>query len=140
MSDVNAKVIPIKRGAKQKPLVGALKPRIHTPLLKGATKSQEVADLAEKIGMPLLPYQRWVLDDMLKIDANGEFIRKTCALLVARQNGKTHLARMLILAHLFLWDSKSIIGISSNRNMALQTFRDVAYIIEDNDFLANQIS
>jgi len=139
MSGVNTNVVPIKRGHKQKPLVGALKPRIHTPLLKGATKSQEVADLADKIGMPLLPYQRWVLDDMLKIGSDGEFIRKTCALLVARQNGKTHLARMLILAHLFLWNSKSIIGISSNRNMALQTFRDVAYIIEDNDYLANQV-
>jgi phage terminase large subunit-like protein len=38
---------------------------------------------------------------MLRIDAKGEFRRKTMGLLIARQNGKTHLARMLILAHLF---------------------------------------
>ena len=139
MSDVEAQVIPIKRGAKQKPLVGALKPRIHTPLVKGVSKSQDVVDLAEKIGMPLMPWQKWVLEDMLKIDKDGNWQKRSAILCVARQSGKTHLARMLILTHLFIWQSKSIIGISSNRNMALQTFRDVAYIIEDNPFLKNQV-
>ena len=139
MSDVEAQVIPIKRGAKQKPLIGALKPRIHTPLVKGVSKSQDVIDLAEKIKMPLMPWQKWVLEDMLKIDKEGNWQKRSAILCVARQSGKTHLARMLILTHLFIWESKSIIGISSNRNMALQTFRDVAYIIEDNEFLKNQV-
>jgi phage terminase large subunit-like protein len=100
---------------------------------------QEVADLAEKIGMPLLEWQRFVLEDMLRIDEKGQFRRKTLGLLIARQNGKTHLARMLILAHLFLWDSKMVIGMSSNRNMALDTFRQVANAITDNDFLKDQV-
>jgi phage terminase large subunit-like protein len=139
MSDVDAQVIPIKRGAKQKALVGALKPRIHTPLVKSVSKSQDVIDLAEKIGMPLMPWQKWVLEDMLKIDKDGNWQKRSAVLCVARQSGKTHLARMLILTHLFIWQSKSIIGISSNRNMALQTFRDVAYIIEDYPFLKNQV-
>jgi phage terminase large subunit-like protein len=139
MSDVNTNVVPIKRGAKQKPLIGALKPRIHTPLVKGVSKSQDVIDLAQKIGMPLMPWQKWVLEDMLKIDKDGNWQKRSAVLCVARQSGKTHLARMLILTHLFIWQSKSIIGISSNRNMALQTFRDVAYIIEDHPFLKNQV-
>jgi hypothetical protein len=46
---------------------------------------QEVADLADLIGMPLLPYQRWVLDDFLSIDENGKFRRKVGGLLIARQ-------------------------------------------------------
>ena len=58
---------------------------------------QEVADLADSIEMPLLPYQRWVLDDFLAIDNDGKFKRKIGGLMIARQNGKTHLARMLIL-------------------------------------------
>jgi phage terminase large subunit-like protein len=119
--------------------VGAVKPRICTPFLKGASKVDEVSDLADKIGMPLLDWQRLVLEDMLRIDAKGEFRRKTMGLLIARQNGKTHLARMLILAHLFLWDSKMVIGMSSNRNMALDTFRQVANAILDNDFLKDQV-
>ena len=136
---MTTKAKPPTRGPKKKPLVGAVKPRIHTPLLKGASRVDEVAELAEKIGMPLLDWQRFVLEDMLRIDEKGEFRRKTLGLLIARQNGKTHLARMLILAHLFLWDSKMVIGMSSNRNMALDTFRQVANAIIDNDFLKDQV-
>jgi hypothetical protein len=41
--------------------------------------------------------------------------------------------------HLFLWGSKNVLGMSSNRNMALDTFRQVAYTIEDNQFLKDQV-
>jgi phage terminase large subunit-like protein len=136
---MTTKAKPRKTGATKKPLVGAVKPRICTPFLKGDSKVSEVAELAEKIGMPLLDWQLLVLEDMLRTDAKGEFRRKTMGLLIARQNGKTHLARMLILAHLFLWDSKMVIGMSSNRNMALDTFRQVANAIMDNDFLKDQV-
>ena len=136
---MTAKAKPPTRGPKKKPLVGHVKPRVHTPFLKGPSRVQEVADLAEKIGMPLLEWQRFILEDMLRIDSEGKFRRRTLALLIARQSGKTHLARMLILAHLFLWDSKMVIGMSSNRNMALDTFRQIANVIEDNDFLKAQV-
>jgi phage terminase large subunit-like protein len=136
---MTTKAKPRKTGATKKPLLGHVKPRVHTPFLKGNSRVQEVADLAEKIGMPLLEWQRFILEDMLRIDEKGEFRRKTLALLIARQSGKTHLARMLILAHLFLWDSKMVIGMSSNRNMALDTFRQVANVITDNDFLKDQV-
>ena len=133
---VDAKVIPIKEGAR---LVGSTEPRIHTPLLNGTSKAQEVADLAAKIGLPLIPWQRWVLNDLLSVDDGNNWRKKTALVLVARQNGKTHLARMLILSHLFLWGSKNVLGMSSNRNMALDTFRQVAYTIEDNQFLKDQV-
>jgi phage terminase large subunit-like protein len=136
---MTTKAKPRKTGATKKPLLGHVKPRVHTPFLKGPSRVQEVADLAEKIGMPLLEWQRFILEDMLRIDSEGKFRRRTLALLIARQSGKTHLARMLILAHLFLWDSKMVIGMSSNRNMALDTFRQIANVIEDNDFLKAQV-
>jgi phage terminase large subunit-like protein len=139
---MTTEIKPKKTGARKKPvkkLMGHVKPRVHTPFLKGPSKVDEVAELAEKIGMPLLEWQRFILEDMLRVDEKGEFRRKTLALLIARQSGKTHLARMLILAHLFLWNSKMVIGMSSNRNMALDTFRQVANVIEDNDFLKAQV-
>jgi phage terminase large subunit-like protein len=120
-------------------LIGSIEPRIHTPLLNAPSKAQEVADLATKIMMPLVPWQRWVLNDLLSIDDAQNWRKKTALILVARQNGKTHLARMLILSHLFLWGSKNVLGMSSNRNMALDTFRQVAYTIEDNQFLKDQV-
>ena len=125
----DVEVIPIKRGVG---LIGSTTPRVHTPLLKGKSKADEVADLAERIGLPLIPWQRFVLNDLLSIDDAGQWRKKTALILVARQNGKTHLARMLILSHLFLWGSKNVLGMSSNRNMALDTFRQVSYTIEDN--------
>ena len=139
MSDEQTKVDPARRGAKKKPLIGAVKPRLHTPLLKGASRIEEVAKLAEQIGMPLLPWQRFVLEDMLRVDRSDMFVRKTNLVLVARQQGKTHLARMRILAGLFLFGEKNIIAMSSNRNMALDTFRQVANTIEDNPFLKAQV-
>ena len=129
----------VKQTPRGVALVGSTEPRIHTPLLKGNSKAQEVADLAEKIGLPLIPWQRWCLDDLLSVDSEHNWRKKTALVLVARQNGKTHLARMLILAHLFLWDSKNVLGMSSNRNMALDTFRQVTYTIEDNEWLKKQV-
>ena len=129
----------VKQTSRGVGLIGSTEPRIHTPLLKGPSKSQQVAELAEKIGLSLIPWQRWVLDDLLAVDDEQGWRKKTALILVARQNGKTHLARMLILSHLFLWGSKNVLGMSSNRNMALDTFRQVAYTIEDNPFLKDQV-
>ena len=119
----------------KKKLKGATKPRLQSIPLKGANKLQDVKDLCTIIDMPLLPWQEYVLKDMLTVDKQGFWIRKTCLAILARQNGKTHLARMLILAHLLKWDSKNILIMSSNRSMALDTFRQVAQVLENNDHL-----
>jgi phage terminase large subunit-like protein len=136
---IKAKRKPAQRGATAKKVLGSTKPRLQSPPLKTKSRIDEVADLAIKIGMPLLPWQHYVLTDMLSVDENNMFIRKTNLLLVARQQGKTHLARMRILAGLFLFGEKNIVAMSSNRNMALDTFRQVANTIEDNDFLRAQV-
>jgi phage terminase large subunit-like protein len=119
---------------KKQPLRGATKPRLSSVPLKGKNKIEDVKQLCEIIKMPLLPWQEYVLKDMLTVDAKGKWIRKTNLLLIARQNGKTHLARMLILAHLIKWETNVLI-MSSNRSMALDTFRQVTDILENNDHL-----
>jgi hypothetical protein len=122
----------VTKGSKV--LRGATKPRLASIPLKGASKLQDVKDLCEIIQMPLLPWQEYVLKDMLNVDKKGNWVRKTNLLLIARQNGKTHLARMLILAHLLKWETNVLI-MSSNRSMALDTFRQVTDILENNDHL-----
>jgi hypothetical protein len=92
---VKAKRKPVQRGAVKKALLGSTKPRIQTPPLKGASRIAEVADLAIKIGMPLLPWQYYVLEDMLSVDSKGNFQRKSNLLLCARQVGKTWLMKNL---------------------------------------------
>jgi len=76
---------------------------------------------------------------MLKVDKDQKWRRKTNLLLVARQNGKTHLARIRILAGLFIFGEMNIVAMSSNRGMALDTFRKVVDVIEDNPALMAQV-
>jgi phage terminase large subunit-like protein len=120
-------------------LRGATEPRLHSPYLKGKSLVQDVIDLCEIVQTPLLPYQKFILTDMLRVDKKGNFQRKTVLLLIARQSGKTFLARMLILAHLVKWPSRNILIMSSNRSMALDTFRQVAYMLESNDYLKGMV-
>ena len=121
------------------PRKGATEPRLHSPYLTGHTRGDEIAQLAESIGLPLLPWQDFVIRDMTTVDDAGMFIRKTNLVLCARQQGKTHLARMMMLGHMFLFDSPNVLIMSSNRSMALDTFRQVAYAIEGSDDLSRQV-
>jgi phage terminase large subunit-like protein len=124
---------------KPKALRGALKPRLHSPWLKGETKGSQVAELAERIGQPLLDWQKLILNDMCTVDKKGLFIRKTSLLLIARQSGKSHLARMRCLAGLFMFGEKDILIMSSNRGMAMKSFNIMADIIERNDWMRTQL-
>lgn len=121
---------------RKKTLRGATEPRLHSPYITGKSLVSDIEKLIEMGNLDkLLPWQKHVLTDMLRVDKKGMFVRKTNLLLVARQNGKTHLARVLILAHLIMWPSRNIIIMSSNRSMALDTFRQVAWALESSDAL-----
>jgi phage terminase large subunit-like protein len=119
--------------------VGATEPRLHSPYLKGPNRGDEIAQLAESIGLPLLPWQDFVIRDMTTVDENNMFIRRSNLCLTSRQQGKTHLARMMMLGHMFLFDSPNVLIMSSNRSMALDTFRQVAYAIEGSSELSKQV-
>lgn len=121
------------------PLVGALYPRLHTPWLNTKTRGGEIAELAERIGQPLLPWQRLILDDMCAIDENGMFIKKSSLFCCARQSGKSHMMRMRMLAGLFCFGERNILIMSSQRKMAIRSLEIMADIIERNDFLLAQV-
>ena len=119
-------------------LRGATKPRLHSIPLKGKSKVNDVIEIAKILNEKLLPYQEHVLKDMLVIDRKGNWVRKSNLLLISRQNGKTFLARMLILTHLLKWNTDVLI-MSSNRSMALETFRQVANALENNDHFKGMV-
>jgi phage terminase large subunit-like protein len=118
---------------------GSTKPRLQNAPLKGASRIDEVKKFLEDCKLELLPWQEYVLTDMLKVDKDQKWRRKTNLLLVARQNGKTHLARIRILTGLFIFGEMNIVAMSSNRGMALDTFRKVVDVIEDNPALMAQV-
>ena len=139
MELVVANVSKPKTGAKKTKLMGVTKPRIMSPKLTGKTHGPAFAAFAEKVGYPLMPWQKYCANDFLTVDQDNMWQRKTICLLLSRQQGKTTLAALLILYHLFELGAKSIIGVSSHRNMARDTFDRVAGIIEQNEFLAVQV-
>jgi phage terminase large subunit-like protein len=119
-------------------LRGAIKPRLQSIPLKGKSKVDDVIEIAKILNEKLLPYQEHVLKDMLVVDKKDMWVRKSNLLLISRQNGKTFLARMLILTHLVKWNTDVLI-MSSNRSMALETFRQVANALENNDHLKGMV-
>jgi phage terminase large subunit-like protein len=127
--------MPTKRS---KALRGATKPRLHSVPLKGKSKVNDVIEIAKILNEKLLPYQEYVLKDMLVVDKKDMWVRKSNLLLISRQNGKTFLARMLILTHLLKWNTDVLI-MSSNRSMALETFRQVANALENNDHFKGMV-
>jgi phage terminase large subunit-like protein len=123
---------------------GSTKPRLSNAPIKGPSRIDEVKKWMEGLKerdepMKLLPWQEYVLTDMLKVNKDNKWIRKTNLLLIARQSGKTHLARVRILAGLFIFGERSIVAMSSNRGMALDTFRKVCDVIEENPSLSAQV-
>jgi len=114
-------------------LKGKTKPRLETPKIKGTSKGKEFAEWVAKYSDPLLPWQKYVSERMMVLDRKGDYKITTQGILISRQQGKTHLARMRILYELFAEPRKSrVIGLSSNRNMAIDTFRQVVDVIEAN--------
>ena len=123
---------------KSRTLRGATKPRLQSVPLKGKSKFNDVAEIAKLLNVSFLPYQEYVLKDILTVDKKDMFVRKLSLLLISRQNGKTFLARMLILTHLLKWNTDVLI-MSSNRSMALETFRQVANSLENNDHFKGMV-
>ena len=123
---------------RSRTLRGATKPRLQSVPLKGKSKFNDVAEIAKLLNVSFLPYQEYVLKDILTVDKKDMFVRKLSLLLISRQNGKTFLARMLILTHLLKWNTDVLI-MSSNRSMALETFRQVANSLENNDHFKGMV-
>jgi len=116
---------------KTQPLRGATKPRVHSPLLKGKTRANEVIEMVERLKMDkLMPYQEFILKDMMMVDKKNNYRRKTSLLLISRQNGKSHLGRVRVIWGMFYGDEKKILIMSANRATSLMLFREIAWIIE----------
>ena len=116
---------------KSKPLRGATEPRIHSPLLKGGSRYKEILDMVDRLKMDkLMPYQEFVLKDMMSVDKKNNYRRKTCLLLISRQNGKSHLGRVRVIWGMFFGGEKKVIIMSANRATSLMLFREIAWIIE----------
>lgn len=112
-------------------LVGKTEPRLFTeplrPLDRTNTWGFAVVDFADMIGAPLLPWQRWVVIHALELapgcttdQAGWRFRFRTILILVARQNGKSHLSRVLNLFKMFVLRVALCVGTAQDVTIALR--------------------
>ena len=74
-------------------LIGKTQPRLWTPPLRPLNKSTSygyaIAEFADAIGEPFLPWQRWLAIHAMELTPDGFFRFRVIVVLVARQNGKS---------------------------------------------------
>lgn len=103
-------------------LTGRTAPRLFTPPLRPlnrrTSRGYEVCDFAEMTGEPLLPWQRWAAIHALETMPDGSYRFRVVIILVARQNGKSHLKRMISLWRLYLDGARMVLGVAQDVSLA----------------------
>jgi len=129
-------------------LRGHEEPRIFTPPLRKLTPDTtlgfEVIDFAETVlNVVLLPWERWLFIHALEIvgDFNGEwhFRFRTVLVLVARQNGKTFVGKILAAFFLYVLCVALVIGTAQSLDQAEDTWNETVDMVSDIGTLAEEI-
>jgi len=84
-----------------------------------------VARIAERLGTPLMPWQRYAVDVALEVDpATGVFAYREVGLSVMRQQGKTTLILPLTVHRLRAWRRQTVLYAAQTRNDARKKWED----------------
>lgn len=97
----------------------------------------EFAD--EVLGIPLLPWQKWLAIHALELLPDGTFRFRTVLLLVARQNGKSTFLQVLALFFLYVRGVALVIGTAQNLDIAEEVWQGAVDIAQDVPDLAAEI-
>lgn len=124
---------------------GIEKPRLLTPELRPLNQETsygfEVINFARDIlEMPLDPWECEAAVRLGELLEDGRPRFRTVLILVARQNGKTLLAQVLILYWLFKAKTKTVLGLANTLAYAKRIWSDVVSIAQDNPILNVQLA
>jgi phage terminase large subunit-like protein len=125
-------------------ILGSTTPRLWTPPLRELTPETsfgyDVIDFARDVlEEPLDPWQEWLVIHAGELLEDGRPRFRTVLTLVARQNGKTHLSRVLILYWLFVEQVPLILGTSTTIAYAKEVWAACINIVKDNPYLQTEI-
>jgi len=135
--------------------VGSTTPRLSTPpLVKGppgdcgcgcalgpdTSYGFDVVDFAaDVLATPLDPWQRWAVIHGGELLPDGRPRFRRLLILVARQNGKTHLLKTLALYWLFVERQRLVLGMSTNLDYAREAWESAVNDAEACDALSAMI-
>lgn len=95
---------------------------------------------ADVLGIDLLPWQRWWLIHALELKQDGSFRYRTILTLVARQNGKTTICKILALWFLYLRQSRVVLGAAQALNIARESWQGAVELAEGHPELAAEVA
>lgn len=119
-------------------------PRVWTPPLVELTPDTSygysVIDFArDVVGTPLDPWQELAVIHLGELLPDGRPRFRTVIILVGRQNGKTLLAKILIMYWMFVEQIPLTLGTSTDRSYAKRTWMDVVKTIQNNEWLKQEL-
>lgn len=133
-------------------IMGRTMPRLFTPpLITGApgpcgcgcaltpetSYGFDVEDFARDVlGQPLDPWQRWLVIHAGEMLPDGRPRFRQVLTLVARQNGKTELLKILALFWLWVEGVGLVLGTSTNLDTARESWEKAVTTAETNEFLS----
>ena len=120
-------------------LIGSGTPRIHSKLNDLPSRGLEIIDFSAQLGIELMPWQKFVFEHALKVKPDGRWKHPVVVCVAARQNGKSTIMEMSILARLYLWKEPLQLGSAHVLTTSLETFRHVVNIIESNHDLSREV-
>lgn len=125
-------------------LVGCEEPRIYTPPLRELTPETSygfsVIEFSELVlSIDPYPWQRWFYIHALECNEDGSFRFRIVLLLVARQNGKSTVARIISLWALFVMGIMLVLGTAQNLDTSEETWAGAVQLVEECPELAPEV-
>jgi len=124
--------------------LGSIRPRLWTRPLRKLTPRTSygyavIHFAAVVLGKPLDPWQQWLVIHLGELLEDGRPRFRQVLVLVARQNGKTHLCMVLTLFWLFVEKWPLVFGTSTNLEQAAEPWEAACEIAEGTPALAAQL-
>ena len=104
-----------------------------------STSGAEAADLAASVGINLDGEQRLALDAILAERSDGKRAAFEAALIQSRQNGKSLVCQVIVLADLFLFGAELVVWTAHQFAVTMEAFRSLKGIVEGSDHLRRRI-
>lgn len=132
------------RSGRRRQLLGRREPRLFTEparrLTRKSTLGYEAAEFAsEVLGVELLPWQRWWLLHALEVDEQGDFRFRVVLTLVARQNGKTTLLKILALWAMYTGRARLVLGAAQSLDIARESWQGAVDIAQEDPELDAEV-
>lgn len=119
------------------PLKGRTIPRVYPkPLRKLTPKTTHgyaVVAFARALGVRLYPWQEWALIHALELLPDGTYRFRVVVILVARQNGKTTLLKVLALWRMMQAAKTVVVGTSTTMEYAREAWQATVDLAADRD-------